>query len=114
MSRVIKLGFAGVTVLGLGRLAAAGRLPRNLVAGIRLPSTLHSDEAWRAGHRAAASALTVSGLGPIVVAVLVGARKPDDDTEGLLLRLGRGWLLGCWLGLATIQARRAARSTYVA
>jgi len=107
------LGCAGVIVFGLGRLAAAGRLPRNFVAGVRLPSTLHSDEAWLAGHRAAASALTLSGLGPIAVAVLVGARKPNDDTQGLLLSLGRGWLLG-WLGLATIQARRAARSTYVA
>jgi hypothetical protein len=111
--RTIKLALPGVIVIGLGRLGATGRLPRNLLAGIRIPSTMHSDEAWRAGHRAAASALTVSGLGPIVIAVLIGIVKSDDDTRASLTRIGGAWLIG-WLGVATFQARRAARATYVA
>jgi hypothetical protein len=112
MLRAIKLGVAGVIVVGLGRLAAMGRLPRNILAGIRIPSTMRSDEAWRAGHQAAASALAVSGLGPIVVAIIVGMKRPDPDTQTSLDSLGTAWLLG-WLGVATIQASSAARATSV-
>jgi hypothetical protein len=110
VATALKFGLAGVVVVVLGRLAATGRLPRNVLAGIRIPSTMRSDEAWRAGHRAAASALTASGLGPIVAAVIVGAKRPGGDVQTLLFRIGTGWLLG-WLGLATVQASRAARAT---
>jgi hypothetical protein len=108
--KAIRFGFGGVVVVGLGRMAAAGRLPRNLFAGIRLPSTLRSDEAWRAGHRTAASALTAAGFGPVVVAVIVAAKSPGRDAETVLFRIGNGWLLA-WLGVATVQASRAARAT---
>jgi hypothetical protein len=109
MGKAIRLGLAGLVVVVLGRLAAAGRLPRNLFAGIRIPSTIRSDEGWLAGHKAAASALTVAGLGPVAAAVIVTARSPEPDTETLLLRIANGWLLG-WIGLATLQASRAARA----
>jgi hypothetical protein len=110
VSKATSFGLAGVVVVGVGRLAATGRLPRNLVAGIRIPSTLRSDEAWRAGHRSAATALTTSGLGPVVVALVLAVRTPRRDGQELLLRLGVGWLLA-WIAVATFQARRAARAT---
>ncbi len=112
MSKTIRFGFSGVTLITLGLMAATGRLPRNLFAGIRIPSTLRSDEAWRAGHRAAASALTTAGLGPVVVSVIAAAKKPSRDDQRTLFRIGSGWLLA-WLGLATFQASRAARATEV-
>jgi len=93
-------------------MAATGRLPRNLLAGIRIPSTLRSDEAWQAGHRAAASALTAAGFGPLVVAVIVAAKSPGREAQTVLFRIGTGWLLA-WLGLATVQASQAARATDV-
>jgi hypothetical protein len=111
--RLLRSGLSGVVVVVVGRMAAAGRLPRNLFAGIRIPSTMRSDEAWRAGHRAAAPALTVAGLGPVVAAVaaaVTAAKQPDPDAGKALLRAGNGWLLG-WLGLAVLQANRAARAT---
>jgi hypothetical protein len=108
----IRYGFGGVVVVGLGRMAATGRLPRNVIAGIRIPSTMRSDEAWHAGHRAAASALTVAGFGPVVVAAIVGAKRPVRETQSVLFRIGIGWLFA-WVGLATVQARRAARLTDV-
>jgi hypothetical protein len=112
MWRTIQFGFAGVIVIGLGRLSSTGRLPRNIVAGIRLPSTMRSDEAWLAGHRAAAPALTAAGLGPVAAAAIVGAMRPGPDARTALFRIGGGWLLA-WLGVATVQANRAARATEV-
>ena len=97
-------------VIALARAAATGRLPRNMFAGIRIPSTLRSDDAWYAGHRAAARALTVAGLGPIAVAIYVAARSPESERETLLASTGNAWLLA-WVGLATLQASRAARTT---
>ena len=99
-------------VVALGRLSATARLPRSLLAGIRTPSTMRSDEAWRAGHHAAATALTAAGVGPMVVALLVAAKSPGRKAETVLSRIGAGWLLA-WLGLATVQANRAARATNV-
>src|ERR1700678_2578058 len=109
VAQAIKLGLSGVVMIALGRAAAVGRLPRNLFAGIRIPSTLRSDEAWRAGHLAAASALTVSGVGPIAVATIVGVTRPGPRAQAVLLHIGTAWLLG-WLGRATFLASRAARA----
>ena len=113
MPRLLRSGLGGVVVIVVARMAAAGRLPRNLFAGIRIPSTMRSDAAWRAGHRAAAPALTVAGLGPVLAAVAAAvttAKQPELDAGKTLLRAGDGWLLG-WLGLAILQASRAARAT---
>ena len=109
MSKAIRSGLAGLIVVALGRMAAEGRLPRNVFAGIRIPSTLRSDDSWRAGHFAAASALTAAGFGPVVAAIVVAVTNPGRDAESVLLRIGNGWLLA-WLGLATTQASRAARA----
>jgi uncharacterized membrane protein len=97
-------------VLVIGRLAATGRLPRNPLAGIRIPSTMRSDAAWRAGHSAAASALTTAGVGPVVAAAVIAVKRPGPEAEKLLLRVGSVWLVS-WLGAATLQASRAARET---
>jgi len=112
MVKAIRFGFSGVILVVVGLMAATERLPRNLFAGIRIPSTLRSDEAWMAGHRAAASALTTAGLGPVVVSVIAAVNKPERSVQNTLFRVGTGWLLA-WLGLATIQASRAARATEV-
>jgi len=89
-----------------------GRLPRNPLVGIRIPSTTRSDEAWKAGHHAAASTLMVSGLGPTIAALVVAVKKPNLDTQTSILRVGRAWLFG-WLVMATLQARLAALATLV-
>lgn len=110
VSRAIRFGIAGAILIALGRLGATGRLPRNIVAGIRIPSTMRSDAAWRAGHQAAASALTAAGTGSVAIAAVVAAKRPGGDAQTLLYRVGAGWLLA-WLGLAIFQANTAARAT---
>jgi hypothetical protein len=112
MKNAIKLALSGIIVITVGRMSAAGLLPRNMLAGIRIPSTLRSDEAWQAGHEAAATALTVAGLGPIAAATILGA-KGRSDSDKLVSRIGTAWLLG-WVALATFQARTAARETSAA
>jgi SdpI/YfhL protein family len=109
VNNAIKLALSGVVVIVVGRLSAAGLLPRNMLAGIRIPSTLRSADAWRAGHEAAAGALTVAGLGPLAAAAFVGVREPDEESEKVISRIGAAWLLG-WVGFATFQASRAARA----
>jgi SdpI/YfhL protein family len=42
-----------VVLIALSSRAANGRLPRNQWAGIRTLSTMRSEQAWMAGHRAA-------------------------------------------------------------
>jgi hypothetical protein len=58
--RVVLASFIAVTFVFLTALivavdwaAAKGRLRRNQFVGIRTPSTMRSDHAWIAGHRAA-------------------------------------------------------------
>jgi len=38
----------------ISQLGGSGRLSRNGIVGVRIPSTMSSDGAWRAGHHAAA------------------------------------------------------------
>ncbi|MFA4082906.1 SdpI family protein [Mycobacteroides salmoniphilum] len=42
-----------VVVISVTWRAATGYLARNQTMGIRIPSTMSSENAWRAGHRAA-------------------------------------------------------------
>ncbi|MGA2805783.1 MAG: SdpI family protein [Acidimicrobiales bacterium] len=112
VSKAISFGLSGGIVVVLGRMAATGRLPRNIFAGIRIPSTLRSDEAWDAGHQAAASAMTIAGCGPVLVAIALAVSSPGPKARTVLSRIATVWLLG-WLGFATIQASRAARATII-
>ena len=109
MLKAFRLGLPGLIVMVVGRMAATGHLPRNLFAGIRLPSTMRSDEAWRAGHEAAASALMVAGVGPVVTALFVRAKNPGHKGQSILSKVSNMWLLG-WIGFASVRANRAARA----
>lgn len=66
MVAVLILSGAAVLVLVVVLLAALGVVPRNRVAGIRIPAVLASDESWRAGHRAA---ILPAAVGVLLTAV---------------------------------------------
>lgn len=97
------------------RAAATGTLGLNAFAGIRTPSTMASDAAWRAGHQAALSAATTTaaasaGIG--IVLVLAGLLADADESPLLwiLFVIGYGSLLVPMVPIVRI-ANRAARET---
>ena len=73
---VIASGIAVSVVAILGR---AGKLPRNHFVGIRLPSTLRSDEAWLAAHRASWPYSFGAGAVTLIYGVRL-ALEPEDDS----------------------------------
>jgi SdpI/YfhL protein family len=111
LGAAILLGFvllAGSSLMYyVARLGERGRLPRSYFAGIRTLTTLSSDEAWNAAHRAAGSAMRSAAVGPAVSAFVVLAR-PGGGVGIAALFAGLAWLLG-WLAVAVVRAQSAAR-----
>lgn len=85
---VLTMPGSGVLLIWMARAAASGRLGRNSFAGIRLATTMASDEAWLVAHQRAkrptqwagwcaiasgAPAVLPVGMPIVVGAVLVGA-----------------------------------------
>lgn len=94
-------------IWGLVRAASDG-VGRNRLAGIRLPSLLRSDEAWRAGHDAAAATMRPWLC---VAAALILLSIPAQVVPVLYVVLLGLSLLGTVvaLGVGTLSASRAAR-----
>ncbi|WP_349426176.1 SdpI family protein [Microbacterium sp. LWS13-1.2] len=65
---VVMVG-AGILLIWMANAAASGRLKRNQLAGIRIPSTMASEEAWLAAHVRARGATVCAG----VISILGGA-----------------------------------------
>lgn len=77
---VVVMAGSGVALIWMARATASGRLGRNQLAGIRLPATMASDEAWLVAHQAArrpteragwcALASAVPGVLPVSIPVV--------------------------------------------
>lgn len=95
---------------GISRAAGTGRIERNGAVGIRLPSTMASDAAWQAGHRAAVAPAGWSFavlVGLDVVAALL--RSHGVPSEPITIALVAAVLLAIvWVGIAANSAAQAA------
>lgn len=92
------------------RMAASGRLKRNSWAGIRLPATITSDQAWVVAHATALPYIWVTAIINAVLSVFVlilGA--PENVTTLILMTLGLVVLVG-GLILGSSRGVRAARA----
>jgi len=101
------LGILGLILLAGGVASTMGRLPMNPLVGIRIPSTMFSDAAWKAAHRAAGPYLILGGLCSFVGVVLV-FMAPSLGVLALTLIPAAGVVVSVIIS-AVIAARSAMR-----
>jgi hypothetical protein len=86
------LAVAALLVLGTAQVAAWGGLKRNGWIGIRTRPLMESDEAWRAGHRAALPALRGTcvpvAIGGVIGSIAAGGGMNSVASWGALLLVG--------------------------
>lgn len=90
--------------------AAKGRLQRNQWVGIRTPSTMSSDQAWMAGHRAALRLMPLYLLTTVITCVALFAAALFASTTNVVLLVGAGAagaVLAVFLYSAFIASRAA-------
>lgn len=81
---------SGSALIWMARAAASGRLKRNSLAGIRVPSTMASDEAWLAAHKRAKRPTLITGVIAFMVAASTLLPVP---TEALAIGVLVGGIL---------------------
>lgn len=104
---VVMVG-SGVLLIWMARAAASGRLKRNPVAGIRIPSTMVNDEAWLAAHVRAKRATTLAGISSMASG-LVALLPVSAPILAAAVLAGCGAMLGFLLYGARVGSRAAAR-----
>ena len=87
-------------------------LERNGFLGLRIPSTMYSDDAWRAGHHAAALPAWI-GFVAITVAAIIGLVFVNSDSGSVTISIVVGAIFLVTLIWAVSVASLAARSTEV-
>lgn len=110
----------GITHVGLTILmasvtsrAASGRLARNQWVGIRTPSTMRSDNAWVAGHRAAHRLVPLYVLNAVVACAALFVGVLSAFSIGAIMFIGIG-LFATFTGISiyvAVAAGRAAKSS---
>lgn len=103
----VVLTLAGIFIVWIAVRSWQGRLSRNYFAGVRTPSTMRSDEAFRAANKVAAPFMAAAGILMAATGVLAAILQRRD--VGVLISAGLGLaivviLVGAALGV------RAARS----
>lgn len=83
---------AGLLVAALSRKLGSGSVGRNGAMGLRLNSTLQSDEAWHAGQRAFAPFGIAAGVGCAVLGAALLFR-PSEGVTVVLASLASIWLV---------------------
>jgi uncharacterized membrane protein len=84
----VVLLLAGLVVVSVAILSWQGRLSRNYFAGIRTPSTMRSDEAFRLANKVAAPFSLVGGVVIAVIGVvqlIAPVRAVDVVLPGVLV-----------------------------
>jgi uncharacterized membrane protein len=98
---------AGVLLVVVGSRAAAGRLPRNWIVGIRTTKTLESAAAWQAAHHAAAGSFSVAGYVAVMGGLALFTRPSNIVGLGLvvlvLLVMLAAALIGAYRGFRAID-----------
>ncbi|MEI6361904.1 MAG: SdpI family protein [Actinomycetes bacterium] len=102
---------AGAVMAAVGWLGANGKLRRNHWAGIRLPSTMASDDAWAAGHADGSRWLAGGGGLVATIGVLMLLFKPDDATVAAISIVLAFFMVVIIAGAATAAHGAAKKAT---
>lgn len=97
----------GALAVGVGFRARAGRLTRQSWVGIRTPTTMESDDAWREGHQAASGWLIGGG----VILALGGflTLLPDSEDTAAIVALVTAIVAVVPIAIGGARAQAAAR-----
>jgi uncharacterized membrane protein len=99
----------GAVIAWAGWAGMTGRLPRQHWAGIRLPSTMRSDQTWRAAHRAGGPWLAAGGLVSVIGGVGLLLVRPTAAVASQVSLVLVGALLVLVLLGGTVGVRAARR-----
>jgi hypothetical protein len=106
----VTLLIAGAAMTTLGAAQRAGKLRRNIFAGIRTLRTLRDDAAWQRAHAGTWLPLVASG---VLLAIGGGAAllsRPDSPEVATAVLLVPAGLAAAILVFVGIRGARAARS----
>jgi len=97
---------SGLLIAWMAQATASGRLKRNPVAGIRIPSTMASEEAWLAAHARAKRATLISALVSVAAGLIVLLPLPAPALAAVAL-VGASAMVGFVLYGARVGSRAA-------
>ncbi len=90
---------------------ATGRIKVNPLAGIRIASVMASEDAWRAGHRAALPSIWVGAPIAVLFAALSIIPSLSEGTRSTLLLVAAGMLIVTVIVGGVFANRAALRLT---
>jgi uncharacterized membrane protein len=108
LGAAIVLVLAGLVIVWVAIRSWQGRLSRNYVAGVRTPSTMRSDEAFRIANKVAAPFTLVAGLLFAVTGVVAAVLPLHTATVVLPTGVVIAAVVAVIGGVMGVRAARAA------
>ncbi|GAB3611391.1 hypothetical protein GCM10027414_35170 [Humibacter ginsengiterrae] len=102
---IVVLAIVSILSTALIILCALGIIPRNSIAGLRLPAMFASDKAWMIGHRAGILPAVIASI-VCIIATVIGLVVPALTASFVIVIVA---LLGGLIVAAILGSRAASR-----
>lgn len=105
----VLVGLVAAVLMIIGVAGLTGKLPYNLLIGIRIAPVMKSDETWEAGHRAAAPLFIGVGLCGLTLLLLeeievVGGERARSIQVWYMWAVLAALLIGTMLAIRAVRA----------